>query len=174
MKQPLSSAFSAQINKEYFSAYFYLAMSDYLSAIGLKGATNWAYVQYLEELAHAQNLVHYLHARNEDVQFAAIADPSGEWSDALDVFKAILKHEEFVTESISQLATLAMQSGDHAAYNFLQWYISEQVEEESNANDIIDKLKLADGNPNALLLIDSQLATRVFVQPIVPGVGTTL
>jgi ferritin len=173
MNNQLSQAFSAQINKEYFSAFLYLAMSDYFANHGLKGAANWTYIQYLEELAHAQNMVHYLHARSETATFTVIADPSGQWNNSLDVFKAVLEHENLVTESIGQLATLAMQSGDHAAYIFLQWYISEQVEEESNVNDIIDKLNLANGNPNALLTIDSQLAVRTFVAPIVPGIGTT-
>lgn len=174
MNSKLIQAFSSQINKEYFSAFLYLAMSDYFSNNGLKGAANWTYIQYQEELAHAQNMVHYVHARSESVKFEAISDPSGGWSNALDVFKAVLEHEKLVTESIGNLATLAMQSNDHAAYNFLQWYISEQVEEEGNANDIIDKLTLADSNPNALLMIDSQLATRTFVAPIIPGVGTTV
>jgi len=88
----------------------------------------------------------------------------------MEVFEAVLEHEQMVTESIGNLATLAMQTNDHAAYIFLQWYVSEQVEEESNVNEIIDKLKLANGNPNALLMIDSELATRTFVAPIVPGI----
>jgi len=143
MKLILSQAFSAQINKEYFSAFLYLAMSNYFANNGLKGAANWTYVQYQEELAHAQNLVHYLHARSESVTYAAIADPSGAWSSPLEVFEAVLEHEHLITESIGNLATLAMQSGDHAAYIFLQWYVTEQVEEEGNVQDLIDKLKLA-------------------------------
>ncbi|NCA99923.1 MAG: ferritin [Clostridia bacterium] len=173
MKQDLSRAFSEQINKEYFSAFLYLAMSNYFAGNGLKGSANWTYVQYQEELAHAQNLVHYLHARSESVSFAELADPSGAWSSPLEVFEAVLEHEKLVTESIGNLATLAMQSGDHAAYIFLQWYVTEQVEEEGNVNDLLDKLKLANGNPNALLMIDSELATRTFAAPVVPGVGTS-
>ncbi|MDD2457355.1 MAG: ferritin [Eubacteriales bacterium] len=171
MKQELSRAFSDQINKEYFSAFLYLAMSNYFANNGLKGAANWTYVQYQEELAHAQNLVHYLHTRSESVTYAAIADPSGAWSSPLEVFEAVLEHEQLITESIGNLATLAMQTGDHAAYIFLQWYVTEQVEEEGNVNDLLDKLKLANGNTNALLMIDSQLATRAFTAPVVPGVG---
>ncbi len=171
MKKELSAAFSAQINKEYFSAFLYLAMSDHFVELGLKGAAKWTYIQYQEELAHAQNLVHYLHVRNETAQFKAIAEPKGRYDNAAAVFQAVLKHEESITESINQLASLAMQANDHAAYSFLQWYIGEQVEEEGNVKDILDKLKLADNNPNALLMIDSELATRIFVEPIVPGVA---
>lgn len=174
MKKELTDAFSAQINKEYFSAFLYLAMSDQFTAMGLKGAANWTYIQYQEELAHAQNLVRYLHVRNETVTFKAIAEPKGKFSSAAAVFAAVMEHEEYVTESIGKLATLAMQLSDHAAYNFLQWYITEQVEEEGNVKDIIDKLKLADNNPNALLMIDSELATRTFVEPVVPGIGAAV
>lgn len=174
MNTNLVKAFSDQINKEFYSAFLYLAMSDWLNDQGLKGAAHWCYVQYQEETMHGQGLYHFLHARNEKAGLAAIADPSGQWSGALDVFKKILEHEQLVTESIGKLATLAMQSGDHAAYIFLQWYVSEQVEEEGNVNDIIDKLRLANENPNALLTIDSQLAARVFVAPVIPGIPAVI
>jgi len=87
----------------------------------------------------------------------------------LDVFRHVLKHEQYVTESINNLATVALKANDHAAYNFMQWYVSEQVEEEANANDIIDRLALAGDNSNALLMIDAQLGTRTFTAPVVPG-----
>lgn len=170
MNDKLSQAFSAQINKEYYSAFLYLAMSSWLNDQGLPGASKWTYVQYQEELAHAQNLFHYLNYRNVPATFKAIDDPSGSWDSALAVFKNVLAHELLVTESIGNLATLAMQTGDHAAYVFLQWYISEQVEEESNANDIIRKLELAGSQTDALLTIDNQLGTRTFMAPVVPGI----
>lgn len=170
MNKELSTAMSEQINKEYFSAFLYLAMSNWFNQKGLKGAANWTYVQYLEELAHAQNLFHYMQYRSEPVAFMEIADPSGNWGSALDVFRHVLKHEQFVTDSINNLATIALKTNDHAAYIFLQWYVSEQVEEEANANDIIDRLELAGDNTNALLMIDDQLGTRTFVAPVVPGI----
>lgn len=169
MNPKLVNAFCEQINKEYYSAYLYLAMSDWFTGKGLKGAAHWTYVQYQEELMHAQAMYHYLHARNERARLAAVADPSVEWTSIQHVFAKILDHERYVTESIGNLATLAMQVGDHAGYIFLQWFISEQVEEEGNVSEIIDKLTLAGDNPNALLLIDSQLAARTFVAPVIPG-----
>ncbi len=170
MNEKLSQAISEQINKEYFSAFLYLAMSDWFNEKGLKGAANWNYVQYQEELAHAQNLFKYLQIRDEKAAFQTVADPSGQWDSPLAVFRHVLSHEQSVTESIGRLATLAMQCNDHAAYIFLQWYVTEQVEEEGNATDIIHKLELAGDNTNALLMIDDQLGTRVFVAPVVPGI----
>lgn len=170
MKKELTDAMSAQINKEYYSAFLYLAMSNWFNLKGLRGAANWTYVQYLEELAHAQNLFHYMQYRSENVAFKQIDDPSGNWDSALDVFRHVLKHEQFVTDSINNLATVALKVNDHAAYIFLQWYVSEQVEEEANANDIIARLELAGDNTNALLMIDDQLGARTFAAPVVPGI----
>ena len=172
MNKELSQAFSEQINKEYFSAFLYLAMSDWLNEKGLNGAATWTYVQYQEELAHAQNLFHYMQYRDEPISFKAIADPSGNWQSPLEVFRHVLSHEKLVTESINNLATTAMKANDHAAYIFLQWYVSELVEEEASAKEIISRLELAGDNTNALLMIDDQLGARVFNAPVVPGIPT--
>jgi ferritin len=169
MNEKLAKAFSEQINKEYFSAFLYLVMSNWLNEHGLKGAAKWTYVQYQEELAHAQNLFHYLQYRDVAATFKTIADPSNNWDNELAVFKHVLAHEKLVTEMIGNLATLAMKVNDHAAYIFLQWYVSEQVEEEGNATDIIQKLTIAGDNGSALLNIDTQLGARVFLAPVVPG-----
>ena len=169
MNAELSQAISDQINKEYYSAFLYLAMSNWCSDQGYKGAANWMYVQYLEELSHAQGFFQYMQTRSELVRFKAIDDPSGDWSNLLDIFKKTLAHEQFVTDSINNLATIAMKANDHAAYIFLQWYVTEQVEEEGNANDMIDRLTIAADNTNALLNIDDQLAARVFAAPVIPN-----
>ncbi len=168
MNAELSKAMSEQINKEYYSAFLYLAIANRCSDNGLKGASNWMYAQYHEELAHAQGIYQYMQTRSEPVAFAAIDDPSGDWDNLLDVFKKTLAHEQFVTDSINNLASIAMKVNDHAAYIFLQWYVTEQVEEEGNANDWIDRLTLAADNTNALLNIDEQLSTRVFAAPVIP------
>ncbi len=174
MNEKLSKAFSEQINKEYYSAFLYLSMSNWLNEIGLRGAAKWTYVQYQEELAHAQNLFHYLQYRDIGVEFKPIDEPKASWESELALFKNVLAHEKLVTEMIGNLASLAIQVNDHAASIFLQWYVIEQVEEESNATEIIQKLELAGDNANALLSIDSQLATRVFVAPVVPGLPAGL
>ena len=174
MNEKLLKSFSEQINKEYYSAFLYLAMSNWCNERGLRGMAKWIYVQYQEELAHAQNLFHYLQYRNEVATFKAIADPSHVWESPLAVFRNTLAHEQLVTDSINKLTTLAMKVSDHAAYTFLQWYVSEQVEEEPNASDIISRLVLAAENTNALLMIDDQLGLRTFMPPVVPGIPAGL
>lgn len=169
MNEKLSQAISEQINKEYYSAFLYLDMANWLNAKGLPGASNWAYVQYQEELAHAQNLFLYLLLRDVEAELLPIAKPEGEWSSIQDVFEHVLAHEKIVTESIDNLVSLAMEVKDHAAYIFLQWYVTEQVEEEATASDLVQKLGMAGDNANALLMLDAQMATRTFVAPVVPG-----
>jgi ferritin len=169
MNKELSYAISEQINKEVYSAFLYLAMSDWCMQKGLKGAAKWLYVQYQEEMVHAQNLYHYLHYRSESVVLFPVAKPDSSFDSLIDVFQKTLAHEKIVTASIGNLATISMDVKDHAAYIFLQWYVSEQVEEEGNATDIIQKLQLAGDNLSGLLMIDTELGARVFVAPIVPG-----
>jgi len=169
MDKKLSLAISEQINKEIYSAFLYLSMSDWCMQKGLKGAAKWLYVQYLEEMIHGQNLYLYLQYRTESVVLLPVAKPDSKFDSILDVFKKTLAHEKIVTASINNLATISMEVKDHAAYIFLQWYVSEQVEEEGNPTDIIMKLNLAGDNLSGLLLIDTELGTRVFVAPIVPG-----
>lgn len=169
MKEKLAQAFSDQINKEYYSAFLYLDMANWLNSIGLPGAANWTYVQYQEELAHAQNLFLYLLRREVCADLKPIAEPEGNWDSALDVFKHVLAHEKTVTASIDNLVSLAMEEKDHAAYIFLQWYVTEQVEEESTASDLVQKLEMAGNHANALLMLDGQMAGRTFTPPVVPG-----
>ena len=171
MHEKLMKAFSEQINKEYYSAFLYLAMSNWLNQEGLPGAANWNYVQYQEELAHAENLFRYLQYRDIPVTLMNIEKPEDTWTSVLDVFKQVLAHEKTVTASINNLTSVSMEVHDHAARIFLEWYVSEQVEEEANASDLIQKYSMAGDNPNALLMLDEQLAARTFIAPVVPGVG---
>ncbi len=170
MNEKLQQAFSEQINKEYYSAFLYLAMSNWLNENGYGGLANWNYVQYQEELAHAQNLFHYMQYRDVATKFFTIAEPDSAWQSPLDVFEHILAHEKTVTESINNLSSLALSTSDHAAYIFLQWYVSEQVEEENSANDVISRLKIAGDNGAALLEMDTTLGARAFNAPVVPGI----
>lgn len=169
MNNKLSKIMSEQINKEIYSAFLYLAMSDWCQQKGLKGAAKWLYVQYQEEMIHGQNLYHYMQYRSEPVELHVVEKPGSNFASLLDVYEKVLAHEKLVTASIDNLATVSMEVKDHAAYNFLQWYVSEQVEEESNANDTIQKLKLAGDNLSGLLMIDTELGARVFAAPVVPG-----
>jgi ferritin len=169
MNAKLAKVMNEQINKEVYSAFLYLAMSDWAMQKGLKGAAHWLYVQYLEEMIHGQNLYRYLQVRAEPVELAVVEKPVGSWSSLLEIFQAALAHEETVTASIGNIANISQDVRDHAASIFIEWYVTEQVEEEGNATDIIQRLKLAGDNLSGLLMIDTELMARMFVAPVVPG-----
>ena len=163
--EKLTNALSAQINAEYYSAYLYLAMSAYAKHSGFNGFANWLFVQAQEELAHGTHIYHYILDRGAAPSFTAIQQPEVTFNDMNDVFEKVLAHEQKVTEMINNIATLALGENDHACYQFISWYVNEQVEEESDAADIVSKLQMLDGNRGLILSIDSEFATRVFVNP---------
>ena len=166
--ESLTKALNAQINAEYYSAYLYHSMSSFAEGETLKGFANWLYVQAKEEMAHGINMYRYLLDRGASPSFAAIAQPPASYTGIDDIFTQILAHEQKITESINAIATLAMKENDHACYQFIMWYVNEQVEEEANAADILNKLKMIDADKRALLAFDNELAARVFVNPF-PG-----
>ena len=133
MNEKLSSLISNQIVAEYYSSYLYLSMSAYCNKEGFKGFANWMHIQAQEELAHGTHLFQYVQDRDEMPAFDVIPKPNQEFNGLKDVFEHILKHENHVTESINEIATLAMEERDHATYAFIQWYVTEQIEEESTA-----------------------------------------
>ncbi|HJV35144.1 ferritin [Geomonas sp.] len=161
----LSKKMNKQLNNELYSAYLYLSMSSYAASIGLKGAANWFMVQYQEEMVHAMKFFNYINSRGEHTELAAIAAPPTEFVNLLDMFQQTLAHEQFITSSIYELTDLALAEKDHATHIFLQWFVTEQIEEEENDRDLIGKLKLIGDNGQGLLLLDNELATRVFVPP---------
>lgn len=161
----MEEALNKQINEEMFSAYLYLSMAAYFEEKGLKGFANWMKVQYQEETFHAMKMYDYLLSRGGSIKLYAIAEPQKEWNSPLEVFKATLEHERHITKCINDLIDIAEKEKDRATFNFLQWYIDEQVEEEANDEEIIHKLELIKDNPNALFMIDRELASRVFNEP---------
>ncbi|MCL2165019.1 MAG: ferritin [Oscillospiraceae bacterium] len=161
----LTNALSNQVNAEYYSAYLYLTMSASADKMGLKGAANWLFVQAREEMAHGTHIFKYILERDATPAFAAIAQPPSSFDNINEIFKEVLTHERKVTASINALSTLAMQESDHAVYQFLMWYVNEQVEEESSATEILDKLRLIGDNEGHLVTLDNELAARVFVHP---------
>ncbi|MEA5115095.1 MAG: ferritin [Geobacteraceae bacterium] len=158
-------ALNKQLNNELYSAYLYLAMSSFTTHIGLKGAANWFMVQYQEEMVHAMKFYNYVNSQGAHAQLAAIAVPPAEYGTLLSMFEQTLKHEQFITKCINDLTELAVKEKDHATQIFLQWFVTEQIEEEGNDNDVIAKLKLVGDNPQGLLIVDAELATRVFTPP---------
>ncbi|NLN45471.1 MAG: ferritin [Clostridiaceae bacterium] len=169
MNEKLVKAMNEQINKEIYSAFLYLAMSEWAMQKGLKGAAHWLYVQYLEEMAHGQNIYRYLQVRGDPVELYPVAKPESGWNSLLEVYRDVLAHEKTVTASIANLANISQDVRDHATSIFLEWYVTEQVEEEGNATDIIQRLQLAGDNLSGLLMIDTELSARTFAPPVVPG-----
>lgn len=167
INKKIQDAINDQINAELYSSYLYLSMVAYFESINLKGFANWMRVQVQEENAHAMKMYDYLIERGGEVILAAIDAPPTTWKSPVDVFEATYAHEQLVTSRINKIISLAMKEDDHATYNEYQWFVAEQVEEEANASGILAQLKLIDGNPSALFMIDRELATRVFT-PIAP------
>ena len=165
LSKTLTKVLNNQINAEYYSAYLYLSMSAFAENAALKGTANWLFVQAQEEMAHGIHIYQYVLDRGAVPSFAAIAQPPASFTGIDDVFAQVLAHEKKVTKSLNTIATLAMQENDHACYQFIMWYVNEQVEEEANAADIIGKLTMIDGDTRALLTLDTELAARVFVNP---------
>ena len=167
ISEKLEKAFNDQINKEFYSEYLYLSMQAYFERLNLKGFVNWMSVQVQEEHAHAMGMFNYVHERGGKVELEAIDKPQVEWNSPLHVFEEVLKHEEFVTSRINALMDVAEEVKDRAALSFLDWYLKEQVEEESNVGGVLATLKLIKDDAKALLMLDKELAARTFVAPVI-------
>ena len=165
ISEKLTKALSDQVNAEYYSAYLYLSMSAAADRAGLKGTANWLLVQAREEMAHGTHMFEYVLARGTVPAFAPIEQPPASFDNANDIFNNVLSHEQKVSQKINALTTLAMQESDHATYQFMMWYVNEQVEEESNATDVLSKLRLIGSDKGLLLTLDKELSARVFVNP---------
>ena len=161
----MEKSFNEQINEELYSAYLYLSMVAYFESTNLPGFANWMRVQTQEEIVHAMKFYDYINQRNGRVVLTALADPQIEWKSPMDAFEAAYKHELHITDKINELVNLAIEEKDHAANMFLQWFVNEQVEEEKNPSDIIQKLKLIKNSSEGLYMLDKELATRVFTPP---------
>ncbi|QKJ22449.1 ferritin [Poseidonibacter lekithochrous] len=163
ISKELQDSLIQQLNKEYQSAYIYLGMSAYCSKEGFNGAANWFLIQYQEEVTHGMKLFKYLEDQNVDIKLPLIQEVEVRFNSLLDVFQKSLEHEQTMTKNLNDLSDLAMKDKDHATYNLLQWYVTEQVEEEATVSGIIDHIKLVDGNGYGLYTIDKELSSRVFV-----------
>lgn len=165
IKESLVKALSDQINAEMYSSYLYLSMSAYAEDAGLNGAASWLYVQAREEMAHAIHMYQFVLDRDAVPALFAIDKPPFDYKNLKDVFEKVYAHEQTVTERINNIATLAMKENDHACYQFIMWYVNEQVEEEANATDILDKLDFIGDSKPHLLNLDLDLAARMYVNP---------
>ena len=161
----LEEAINAQINAEMWSAYLYLSMSAYCQDKGLSGIANWFAIQFKEEQDHAQIFYNYLISRGGRVLLQPIAAVETEWESPLAAFEATYQHEQKVTSLINNLMQIAVDEKDFAAQSRLNWFIDEQVEEEETAMDIINKLRMLDGNSYGLYMLDQELGARVYTTP---------
>jgi ferritin len=158
-------ALNDQINAETYSAYLYLSMSAYCTVIGLKGAATWFFVQTQEEMTHAMRFYNYINSQGGHVVLKAIEKPPAQFKSLTDMYEAALKHEKYITGRINDLVNLARKEKDHATDVFLQWFVTEQIEEEQNDVDVLAKLKLGGKDGSALFMIDNELGTRTFTMP---------
>ena len=159
----MQAAIDEQINAEIWSAYLYLSMSAYFEGQNLRGFANWMKIQWQEEGTHAIKFFDYVHSRGGHVSLKPIAAVQVDWKNAIEVFSETLAHEQHVTALINNLANIAVEEKDHATNSMLQWFIAEQIEEEANAEQILVQLKMIGDNGYGMLMLDRELATRVFV-----------
>jgi ferritin len=160
LSKKVSQAINEQINAEMYSSYLYLAMAAYFEANNLPGFGKWMHVQAKEEHGHAMKFYKYVYDRLDRVTLKAIAAPPSEWKSPLAAFQEVLKHERKVTGLIHKLAELAEGEKDYATSVLLQWFITEQVEEEANADALVHKLTAIKDSANGLLMLDHQLGKR--------------
>jgi len=165
MKERVAKLLNEQINKEFYSAYLYLSFANYFIEQGLNGFANWYQVQAQEERDHAMLITQYMQNNEVPVVYEAIARPAASWADGLEVLKAGLAHEQYVTDSIHNIYDAASEEKDYRTLQFLDWFVKEQGEEEKNAIELIRKMELFGSEAKGLYLLDQELAARIYAPP---------
>ncbi len=160
INKAMQDAMNEQVNKEFFSSYLYLSMAAYFEEKNLGGFAHWMRIQEAEEREHAMKFYNFILERGGKVILKALEAPKTEWKSSLEVFEEAAAHEAMITASINSLYELAMKEKDYPALTMLQWFITEQVEEEKNAADIVANLKLIEDRGTAVLMLDHRLAKR--------------
>ena len=156
----IQAAMNEQIGNEFFSALAYLSMSAYCEAEDLPGASAWLRAQYQEELTHAMKFVDFIQDRDGRVSISATDRPPEEFASLVSVFETALAQERAVTAQINAIYAAAVSEDDYASQAFLDWFVTEQVEEEKSVSDVVERLKLAGDNSAAILIVDSELGGR--------------
>ena len=165
MNAKVHELLNSQINKEFYSAYLYLDFSNYFKAKGLDGFANWYMIQAQEERDHAMLFYTYLQNENMTVTLEAIDKPKNDFTDYMSVLTAGLEHERYVTSLINEIYAAAYETKDFRTMQFLDWFVKEQGEEETNAQDLIDKMNLFGADARSLYLLNQELAARVYAAP---------
>jgi ferritin len=163
LNKKIEEVLNKHLTEEMYSSYLYLSMSAYCDSISLKGFAHWMKIQSQEEYAHVEKIFDYIQEKQGKVTLAPINGPKVDWKNIIDVFEDTLEHEEKVSEMINVLATTALEEKDHATSNFLQWFVTEQVEEEAHVSEMLDQLKLVEGKGAGLFMLDREAKQRVFV-----------
>jgi ferritin len=171
LKEQIQDAINDQINAELYSSYIYLAMAAYFESINLPGFAKWMELQAVEENLHAMRFYKYVNDRGGRVWFKAVETPRGDWDGPADVFQNTLDHERYVSERIHKLVDLAREERDHPTENMLQWFVSEQIEEEANAEAILAQLQRMGDAKAALFMLDRELGVRVMPTATAAGAG---
>ena len=165
LSKKMEKAFNEQVNAETYSAYLYWSMAAALEEMNLPGFANWMRVQAQEEMTHAEKFYAQIIERGGRVKLTAIDGPPTDWDSVKTMFQDVLKHEQHVTSLIYKLVDLAIAEKDHAANNFLQWFVSEQVEEEASAQEALGKIELAGASKGGMYMLDKEMGQRVFTAP---------
>lgn len=160
ISKAMQDAINEQIKNEFYSAYLYLSMSAHFEQQNLTGFATWLRVQFQEEQGHALKFIDHLYERGGTVNLLAIPQPPSQFGTHLEIFQQVLEHEKKVTGLIYKLYELALKENDYASQVMLQWFITEQVEEEKNAFDIMELLKNLGDTPAGLVMLDQKLGGR--------------
>ncbi len=165
LSEKMNIELNDQINAELYSAYLYLQMASFFTINNFDGFANWMEVQVQEEMAHAKIFYNHILERGGKVNLLTIEQPPYDWNSALQIFEAAYKHEQYVTSRIHKLMILAKDENDFPSISMLNWFVDEQVEEESNTERLSNQLRLIGDSGQGLLMLDRELAARVFVMP---------
>lgn len=162
LKQTVVDEINKQIAREMYSSNLYLAMAGYYQLLNLTGFSHWMRIQAQEEMVHALKFFDYLLNRGGEAKIGQIAEPPVKWDSPLAAVEASFEHEKMISGCINDLADLAIKEGDHATHILLQWFVSEQVEEEANVSQIVERLKMMGDFKGGLFLMDNELKARTF------------
>lgn len=159
MIKSIENILNVQIDKESYSSHLYLAMASWAETEGFEGVSQWLYTQAEEERIHMLKFIHYVNERGGVAKIPAIKLPPAKFKNVTEVFAAVLKHERFITDSINEIVALCIKEKDYTTQNFMQWFVTEQIEEERNVRSLIDKLKLL-GSQNMYMFDKDIMAIR--------------
>ncbi len=165
----MNDLLNRQVQKEFYSAYLYLGFEAYFQYQNLDGFANFFHVQVQEERDHAMKIFNYITEAGGKVKLYQVDEPEDKFNNPEEIFDYTLKHEQEVTKSIYNLVDNAIAERDHGTNSFLQWFVTEQIEEEATVDKVLRKLQLIKNDPHALLMLDAELATRVYTPPVAEG-----